>query len=340
MSLNPFPTSGPGLRDPEMERWMFRSSDGRLRAGWRVAAFVPACVAVMLAGTAAALPLLVAVYRSVVGNPAVTPTQFMHDVPYAPLLWTASGVPAAIILVWVFRRYLDRRSWVSIGFQGRPNPVPEVVAGALLGLLTIALTVAPMALSGHLQWISPARTTQTSGSELPLMLGTLLVAAFGEELVVRGYVLGNLREAIGTVPALLISAGLFAALHLVNPEVSPVALVNLFLAGLLMGGVYVVTGRLWGPWLLHTGWNVTLGLVLGLPVSGLAMPSLLHLQITGSSLTTGGAFGPEGSLWNTAAQAVILLLLCVLGRRLFGRPRDDESMDKFGMKKGTVSDED
>jgi hypothetical protein len=98
-----------------------------------------------------------------------------------------------------------------------------------------------------------------------------------------------------------------------NPHVSALAKVNILLAGLLLGLVFVQTGRVWMPWMLHFSWNVCEGMLLGLPVSGLAIPSLFRLRLVGTDLMTGGAFGLEGSLWNTVALSAILFVMLSIG---------------------------
>ena len=153
---------------------------------------------------------------------------------------------------------------------------------------------------------------------LGLLVAVLIAAACLEELVARAYILTNLREAVGRVGAVLISSALFAGLHLANPHANVLGVTNILLAGVLLGTVFVLTGRLWSVWALHAAWNVTLGMVLGLPVSGLRLPSLFHLELTGSDLATGGQFGLEASLWNTAAVAVMVVGVIWFGPRLFG----------------------
>jgi hypothetical protein len=117
----------------------------------------------------------------------------------------------------------------------------------------------------------------------------------------------------------------FAALHCWNPSLTALALGNIALAGVVFGLVYAVTGSLWGPIGLHAAWNFTMGGVAGLPVSGLAFPSLFATRVDGPAWITGGPFGPEGGIAVTCALAagcaVWLLLLPAGARRaLLRRP--------------------
>jgi membrane protease YdiL (CAAX protease family) len=67
---------------------------------------------------------------------------------------------------------------------------------------------------------------------------------------------------------LIVSALAFGAAHLANPNASLLAAVAIAAeAGLLLGGSYILTGRIWLPAGIHTGWNLMLGGVLGARVS-------------------------------------------------------------------------
>lgn len=96
----------------------------------------------------------------------------------------------------------------------------------------------------------------------------------------------------------LVVAIAFSSVHEHNPGITPLAGVNIALAGLLLGQLCWNGGALWGAWGTHLGWNLSLAL-LGLPVSGLALvPGPLGFGLGGAvpGLLTGGSFGPENSL--------------------------------------------
>jgi membrane protease YdiL (CAAX protease family) len=103
----------------------------------------------------------------------------------------------------------------------------------------------------------------------------------------------------------------FALLHLRNPNVTPLALLNIGLAGAVLGWLYWAEGGLFGCWTFHALWNFTLA-ALALPVSGMAFgPPLLPTGIAGAGLPllSGGAFGPEASILSTAGLAAVLAAL-------------------------------
>ena len=116
------------------------------------------------------------------------------------------------------------------------------------------------------------------------------------------------------VSGLLANAGqslVFASMHAVNPNVTPLALFNIGLAGAVLGWLYWSQGGLLAPWTFHALWNFTLA-ALALPVSGMTMGRpVLATGFRGAGLPalSGGAFGPEGSVLSTVTLAALLILL-------------------------------
>jgi hypothetical protein len=112
--------------------------------------------------------------------------------------------------------------------------------------------------------------------------------------------------AIGTWGAVLVTGAFFGAAHAANPGATLFSSVAIALeAGVLLAAAYAATGRLWMPAAMHFGWNFTEGTLFGMSVSGgPEIPALSHRSLNGSTILTGGAFGPEAS--------VVAVLLCLL----------------------------
>ena len=77
-----------------------------------------------------------------------------------------------------------------------------------------------------------------------------LVAPVAEEFLFRGYFYGTLRRHVGTVPALLFTSALFAAIHLSAPVFLP-----LFVLAVCLTLAYEATGSLLVPMLMHALFN-------------------------------------------------------------------------------------
>lgn len=209
----------------------------------------------------------------------------------------AGLIPAILIL-----RYVDHRPFSDLGFgiEGRGK---DIFYGALAAVVLygvgfgLSLALGLVRVTGVLvdwEWL----------------LGSFfffLLVAVTEELMFRGYVLGRLlRTRMNKFLALLLSAVSFACLHLMNPNVAFLPMLNLILAGLLLGATYIYTRNLWFPISLHLFWNWLQGPVLGYEVSGNKFGEpLLKLHLSDSTLLNGGAFGFEGSLLCTVLMVVL-----------------------------------
>ena len=88
----------------------------------------------------------------------------------------------------------------------------------------------------------------------PFMLANLFFVSLAEEALFRGYLQQRLKQVVGGIPALLLSALLFGLVHL-----SGGLLLVIFatLAGLLYGLAWHWSGRLWLATALHFGLNLT-----------------------------------------------------------------------------------
>lgn len=109
---------------------------------------------------------------------------------------------------------------------------------------------------------------------------------------------------------MLISSAIFGLLHLGNPNATWASAAGIFFAGLFLALGFVRTGQLWLSIGLHIGWNFFEGIVFGFPVSGFATFPLIRYSISGPTLWSGGAFGPEAGL--------IVLPALFLGALLIG----------------------
>jgi len=209
-----------------------------------------------------------------------------------------------LLVVWIFRKFIDRKSFVSLGFQFK-NYKSDFIQGMLWGIVLIAIGFFTL-------WIFGALTIE-SIEFLPItFLGyilLLLVVSLNEEIMVRGYLLNNLSDSVNKYIALLITASLFGIMHLGNPNVSAIGFINIILAGILLGIYYVHKQNLWFPIGIHFTWNLFQGPVFGFEVSGINTIPIITQNIQGSELLTGGEFGFEASLLATALMIVSIIII-------------------------------
>jgi len=222
----------------------------------------------------------------------------------------------SLLLVFSFTRWADRLAFSVTGIDAS-SFLYESALGLITGIaLTALITAALMALH-QLYWQHEVRW-ETAGF-LSSLLAMLLVA-IAEELVFRGYVLRNLLTCMPPPAALLLSAIVFAVFHAGNPGVSWLPLLNIFLAGCLLGIRYLFSQKIGFGIGLHFSWNFLQGPVLGYAVSGITLPSVFTPVPGNNRLLTGGDFGLEGSLLSTIVLALSVVIFYRAARHHHARP--------------------
>ena len=207
--------------------------------------------------------------------------------------WAIIGgsiVAAVFMLAYIgFGRLVEHRQLSDVSLKGAPV---ELLAGLAIGALLFSLVVAVIALLGGYQVVG----TRPASVLYPI-IGLSIVSGVTEEIMLRGLFFRIIENWLGSWVALVLSAALFGALHLGNPNATLVAGGAIAIeAGVMLAAIYMVTRRLWAAIGVHAAWNFTQGGVYGIPVSGFDVQGLLVPRITGPELLTGGDFGAEASL--------------------------------------------
>lgn len=287
-----------------LRRVFISPNEARLRAGWRLLLHTVLVLLLVLAFSTAVylLTTLLGLTRLPPSDPASL------DSPLA-LLGSLAGITLA---TWIARRWLDRRSFVSLGFQVDEHTLPDLAFGILMpgGLFALVFLVHWAA-----GWLTIEGTAfgalSVAGVVGQLLLAALtyIIVGYQEELLSRGYHLQNLVDSINLPIGLFLSSAVFALLHAFNPSASLFSTLGILLAGYFLAIGWIRTGQLWLPIGIHIGWNFFQGAVFGFPVSGTGGFRLLRLSIDGPALLTGGSFGPEAGLTGMAATALGAFLL-------------------------------
>ena len=278
--------------------------DGRLRPVLRVLVYsVAACfvwlfVAVMIGNVFA-----------VFNGPAAA----FIDTP-AWIVYTALVV-ATIGVAVLLRANLDRRSIESLGLTFKTAWLRLLLLGIFLGAGMQLLVLAVELLSGSSRIVGVSLSSN-SVTDVAGWAILFLAAAVSEEMPFRGYMLQNLWEEFGFWPAAIVTSIIFVFIHTGNPHFGEhpwLAAINIAGDGVWACLSVLWTRSLWLAWGQHFAWNLFEGPVLGAPVSGIQMHSLIVQQST-TSILSGGAFGPEGGLVSSIALIVGLAALFWLRR--------------------------
>jgi membrane protease YdiL (CAAX protease family) len=278
--------------------WLFvNASERRLRAGWRLLA--QAAVLLLATWLLGSLPHVLRVLSRAfpmaddwLGAPLTSPSMQW-------LLFATSLCLRITGSVWIARRFVDRRSFASLGVSWNEGSGRDLFLGVLIAGLIQSVLFGIEQAAGWLRvdgfCFSPDSTTTFAWSAATMCL-VFAMGGWHEELLARGYWLTNLAEGRSYPLAVLISSSAFALGHTGNPNVTWVAIVVLLGPAFLFAWAVLRTGRLWLAIGLHFGWNLFEGVVFGFPVSGIATATLIRSTVEGPALWTGGKFGPEAGL--------------------------------------------
>lgn len=201
--------------------------------------------------------------------------------------------------VYVARRWLDKRSFESLGLTLDKHTLLDVLAGiGITGLqmgfiYVLMLALGWLTFEGFAWEFDPTSVVITN--VLTFFIVFILVG-WNEELLSRGYHLQTIASGINLFWGVVISSAVFGLLHLGNPNATWVSAAGIFFAGVYLAYAYIRTKQLWLSIGLHIGWNFFEGVVFGFPVSGLDIYALTRINVHGPELWTGGAFGPEAGL--------------------------------------------
>ncbi|MCU1284806.1 MAG: protease, amino terminal family [Acidobacteriales bacterium] len=306
----------------------FISTDGRLRNGWRF------LIAVALFIFTEPLARKIAI--------AITHSQGMgFEAVYRPL-----HLVLLLIAYSGMVRLFDRVCRGGLAEQGLNTRLPwlkDIAIGLGIGFALVTLGVIAIAVFGNLE-----TRFEISGRTIPpglLVLWTLTAAAMLEEVVFRGYPFQRLVDGLSAVDnaihlpygssAIAVLSLLFGAVHLHNPHATWLGAVNTVLIGVLFSIAYLRTRGLWLPFGIHLGWNATLGLLYGLPVSGLtAFSVIVQSRASGPEWLTGADYGLEASATGTA---IILLGIALIVKLVPNRADAELSSETLASAAGLAS---
>jgi CAAX protease family protein len=196
---------------------------------------------------------LVAVGVEVAGASAFDPIPFS-------LIFGGQAAASFGVILWLSRRRGSGSLAADVGLVVRAGDWWGVPAG--MGLqIAIALVTLPL-----LQLLFPDGAPEQSVAEIASSSETLLdqlfviasvavAAPIIEEMIFRGMLMSILRRSFGAWVSIIVSAAVFALVHLVDPD-AIAAVPGLFLLGLVLGWVALRRGDLSLAIALHSGINL------------------------------------------------------------------------------------
>jgi uncharacterized protein len=305
---------------PSTLRWVFFGVNG-LRAGWSILIFV-ALMYASLKGINALGHLMHLTPQGNANSANVSPA-FLFVAELLPFL-------ATLFAAWIMSK-IERRPNSVYGLGGQ-RKLPHLFAGLAWGVTCLSLLILTLWKTGLLVIDSRLLFGSEAIRYGAIWLFGFFLVGLLEEYLTRGYLQYTLTRGLAGIyrwafntrhsatlgfwTAALIFSILFGFGHGNNPGESPIGLLAAGLGSLVFCLSLWRTGSLWWAIGFHTSWDWAQSFLYGVADSGLMVQHhLLATHPAGKPLFSGGATGPEGSIFVLATFTLVsLIILCTLPR--------------------------
>ena len=220
------------------------------------------------------------------------------------LLMMICQLMGTLFTVWIFQKFISKEKFISIGLDFI-NYKNDFYQGLAVGTGLISIGFFTLIILN----LTSIDLTYFSIYDQIFYFFLFIVVSLNEEIAIRGYILHNLSQSFNKYIALIISSFVFMGMHLGNPNIGVLPLMNLFLAGIFLGVYRIHKNNLWFPIGAHLMWNYLQGPIYGFEVSGNKINSLFEQKLNGHEILTGGNFGYEGSIILTVFLIISIFLM-------------------------------
>ena len=227
------------------------------------------------------------------------------------------GIDIFVIVYCLLAEKSTYRSFFPKSRNGlRGNTLKNFAIGLLIGFLMNGICIL-------IAWLHGDLDLSVGHFDFVYMLCALVAVCIqsgAEELLTRGYMMGALRERYNVWVAIAINSLFFAVLHLSNPGITVVSVLEIMIIGFALSLIVYYLDSLWMCIAIHTAWNYTQNILFGLPNSGIVSEkSFLHLEAAKGSVFYDAVFGVEGAI--TSVIVTALLAVCVY---LYARKKKEQ----------------
>lgn len=245
----------------------------------------------------------------IVGNIPMIIFQYMGIFKSTPL-WNVFSLVIGLLpiplVIMLFTKYVEKTSLESLGFR-KDNILKRFLSGYGFGIVLFTLILLTATILGGYE--VKFTLTKTWFLTFPLFMIGFIVQGSSEEILLRGWMMTRIGARYNVFLAIIVNSLIFTLLHGLNPGISLLAIINLFLFGLFASLYAIYKQDIWGICGWHASWNLFQGNFFGILVSGqkISGGSFFEFTPVGHELITGGNFGLEGSIICTLG----LILGCV-----------------------------
>jgi membrane protease YdiL (CAAX protease family) len=237
-----------------------------------------------------------------------TDLAFLQD-PQLMNLLSLFATGLATVIVLLYCKVMEKRSMDSVGFT-KKRAFSDYIIGLLVGAGMFAAVIGINAATGAMSF--DGMTGNLNYALWGAFFVGFLLQGMSEEVLCRGFLMNSIAGKSSVLAAILINSVGFAALHLANAGIAPLAIVNLALFGIFESILVIRLDSIWMASAIHSIWNFVQGNVFGVLVSGNSFGESVFTfsSAEGMEVLNGGAFGAEGGLGVTAV-LVVSIAVCL-----------------------------
>ena len=321
----PPPEPNPPVRELTLHK-IFVGKEG-LRAGWSLRIFLTLLAGALVCTNAVGHGLRAHAHKA---------AQDASEGMLAPYVFIGEGVMflAVFLVTWIMSKIEERPN--SVYGLGGSHKLARFFTGLAWGVTCLSVLVLILVKTGFLV----IDGTTLHARDIPrfgaIWLLSFLFVGLLEEYLSRGFVQYTLTRgfagvyrwafktrhsfALGFWTSAVIVSILFGLIHSGNEGESPIGLLSAGLASLVFCLSLWRTGSLWWAIGFHTSWDWAQSFLYGVADSGaMIQHHLLATHPVGRPILSGGATGPEGSIFILAALFIAsLVILLTLPRAPYG----------------------
>ncbi len=261
---------------------------------------------------------MLVIMEQIVGFAILAPfSDLFNSISYGEILFMYLGTIGAwiVTILYISITKYNRPILKVLTPKAKGNTIKMLLLGILVGFLQNGICIFAAVMHGDIY------LSYDKFEVVPMLI--LFLAVFiqssSEELICRGFLYQRLKRGYrNPFWWILGNAVIFSALHLMNPGISFVPLLNIALIAVFYSFIIYYFDSIWFAMGAHAAWNYTQNILFGLPNSGI-VSSFSFMKLDASTARDSWIynvkFGVEGTIMASLIVSVSIAAAIYLGKR-------------------------